>query len=101
MTLTWPLWLILIIPAALMLWLRPLPTRALTLLRAFIVALLILAVCGLSINFPSRSGVVVVVADRSLSMPPGSKERQIEAAKLLHGAMSADDCLAVVSFGQR
>ena len=33
MTLTWPFWLILIIPALVAFWLRPLPSRGLTLLR--------------------------------------------------------------------
>ena len=44
---------------------------------------------------------MVVVADRSLSMPAGSQAQQVEAAELLYRAMSGGDELAVVSFGQR
>ena len=101
MTLSWPFWLILLIPAALLLWLRPLPTRALTVLRAVILGLLLLALCGLSIYLPSRDGTVVVVADRSLSMPAGSQARQMEVVELLQRSMSSGDQLAVVAFGQR
>jgi Mg-chelatase subunit ChlD len=101
MTLTWPFWLILIIPAVLLLWLWPMPSRLLTGLRALTMLLLLMALCGLSLVMPSRRGVVVMVADRSLSMPAGSKERQIEAAALLQRSMSTGDQLAVVSFGQR
>ena len=64
-------------------WLRPLPSRGLTLLRAVTMLLLLLAICGLSVNLPSRSGCVVVVADRSLSMPAGSQAQQVEAAELV------------------
>ena len=101
MTLSWPFWLILIIPALVAFWLRPLPSRGLTLLRAVTVLLLLLAICGLSVNLPSRSGCVVVVADRSLSMPAGSQAQQVEAADLLYRSMGGGDELAVVSFGQR
>ena len=34
MTLSWPFWLILTIPVVVAFWLRPLPSRGLTLLRA-------------------------------------------------------------------
>jgi Mg-chelatase subunit ChlD len=101
MTFSWPFWLILAIPAVVVFWLRPLPSRGLTVLRAVIVLLLLLAICGLSVSLPSRSGCVVVVADRSLSMPVGSSAQQVEAADLLYRSMGGRDDLAVVSFGQR
>src|SRR5690606_126298 len=56
---------------------------------------------GLSILLPSRSGCVVVVADRSRSMPVGSDALQMEAIELLSRAMGPDDELAVISFGER
>ncbi|HVU86491.1 MAG TPA: vWA domain-containing protein [Pirellulales bacterium] len=101
MTFTWPFWLILIIPIVVTFWLRPLRTRGLTILHAITLGLLLLALCGLSIVLPSRNGCIVLVADRSLSMPSGSQDQQAEAAELLYRAMGAGDELAVVSFGQR
>jgi len=101
MSLNWPVWLILILPMFVAFWLRPMSSRALTVLRAVTALLLVLAICGLSINLPSRNGCVVIVADRSLSMPAGSPAQQVEAADLLYRSMAGGDELAVVSFGQR
>ena len=101
MTLSWPFWLILVIPAVVAFWMRPLPSRRADASAPVTVLLLLLAICGLNIKLPSRSGCVVVVADRSLSMPAGSQSQQVEATELLYRSMGADDELAVVSFGQR
>ena len=49
-----------------------------------------------------RAGTVVVVADRSASMPADAAEAQLEAVGLLHDALDpARHRLAVVTFGQR
>ena len=101
MTLSSPFWLILANPTLLAFWWRPPPGRTLTLLHAAVVTLLLLAICDLSVNLPSRSGCVVVVADRSLSMPAESQARQLETIDLLHRAKGRSDELAVVSFGQK
>jgi Mg-chelatase subunit ChlD len=95
-----PIWLFLLIPLGLSLWRWPLPSRLLLGLRCAATALVLLALCGLALRLPSRDGTVVVVADRSLSMPPGSEAAQKEAIDLIQGAMGRDDRLAVVSFGQ-
>jgi Mg-chelatase subunit ChlD len=95
-----PIWLFLLVPLGLSLWLWRLPGRLLLTLRAVALVLIVLALCGMAVRLPSRAGTVVVVADRSLSMPPGSEAAQKEVIDLLHGAMGADDRLAVVSFGQ-
>ncbi|MBN1395834.1 MAG: VWA domain-containing protein [Pirellulales bacterium] len=100
MTFADPFWLVLAIPLALMLWLWPLPSRLLFGLRCAASALLLLALCGLSVLAPVRSGVVALVADRSLSMPPGSEALQKEAADIVHSAMQPGDKLAVVSFAE-
>ncbi|HEX4129814.1 MAG TPA: VWA domain-containing protein [Pirellulales bacterium] len=101
MTFTSPFWLILAVPALVVIWLRPMPSRVLTVLRVVTVLLLLLAICGLCVMLPSRSGCVVMVADRSLSMPPGSEVQEAEAAELLYRSMGPSDELAVVSFGER
>jgi Mg-chelatase subunit ChlD len=100
MTLLHPVWLFLLIPLAVALWLWRLPSRLLFALRLLSLALLLLALCGLAVRLPSRAGTVVVVADRSQSMPAGSDASHKEVIALLEKAMSADDQLGVVAFGQ-
>jgi Mg-chelatase subunit ChlD len=99
-TLLHPVWLFLIIPLAVSLWLWPMPSRLLRVLRFVGLTLLVLAACGLALRLPSRAGTVVVVADRSESMPPGSETQMKEVIDLIQSTMSSEDRLAVVSFGQ-
>ncbi|MBL7132799.1 MAG: VWA domain-containing protein [Phycisphaerae bacterium] len=101
MTLLHPIWLMLLIPAAAAMLLWRMPSRLLTVMRAIVLALLVAAACAPAINLPSRAGTVVVVADRSRSMPPESDAAQKEAINLIQSKMSAKDRLAVVAFGAR
>jgi len=101
MTFSWPFGLILVVPLLLAYWWARIPARALTPLRVLTLLALLLAIGGLSLRLPSRQGCVVVVADRSLSMPDGSLAQQKEIVELLSRTMGPDDELAVVSFGQR
>lgn len=101
MTFTWPVGLILIVPLVLLFWWARIPRRAFTPFRVMTLVLLLLAIGGLSIRLPGRSGCVVVVADRSLSMPPGSDTQQGEIVNLVSRSMGPRDELAVISFGQR
>ena len=88
MTLADPFWLVLAIPLAMSLWLWRLPSRLMLALRCA-------APDGAAAgpvrpersSLPVRSGTVVLVADRSLSMPPGSEALQKEAADIVHSAM--------------
>lgn len=100
MTLADPFWLVLAIPLAMAMWLWPLPSRLMTGLRCAAFVLLLLALCGLSMRLPIRNGTVVLVADRSLSMPSQSAALEREAADLLHSTMPRGDELAVVSFAE-
>jgi len=100
LTILQPIWLFLLIPLVLSVWLWRLPTRLLAALRLLALVLLILALSGLAVRLPSRAGTVVVLADRSLSMPSDSEAAQKLAIDLVGGRMSADDKLAVVSFGR-
>jgi Mg-chelatase subunit ChlD len=99
-TLLYPVWLLLLLPLGVALWAWRLPTRLLLALRLLTVTLVVLAACGLALKLPSRTGTVVVVADRSLSMPPNSEAAMKESIDLVQAAMGPDDQLAVVSFGQ-
>ncbi|MDY0167274.1 MAG: VWA domain-containing protein [Thermoguttaceae bacterium] len=100
MTLADPFWLVLAIPVAMALWLWPLPSRLLLGLRCAATILLLLALCGLGLRLPVRCGTVVMVMDRSLSMPPGSEALQREAADIVHSAMQPGDQVAIVSFAE-
>src|SRR5262245_5306313 len=99
-TLLHPIWLALAIPlaAAWLLWRHS--SRFLRWARLASLLLILLALCGLAVRLPSRNGTIVVVADRSLSMPGNAEAAQKEAIDLIGRAMTSDDRLAVVSFGQ-
>ncbi|VTR95004.1 Uncharacterized protein OS=Phycisphaera mikurensis (strain NBRC 102666 / KCTC 22515 / FYK2301M01) GN=PSMK_25870 PE=4 SV=1: VWA_3: DUF1355: VWA_2 [Gemmata massiliana] len=100
MTLLEPLWLLLAVPLLAALLRYPLPGRLLNALRVVTVLLTVFALAGLALRFPSRAGTVVVVTDRSRSMPAGSDADHKELIDLLHSAMGSSDRLAVVSFGE-
>src|SRR5215468_3902401 len=95
-----PIWLALAIPlaAAWLLWRHS--SRFLRFTRLALLLLILFALCGLAVKLPSRNGTIVVVADRSLSMPQGAEAAEREAIDLIGRAMTSDDRLAVVSFGQ-
>jgi hypothetical protein len=96
-----PVWLLLLIPLGVAWFVWPLASRGLHILRAIILFLVVLALAQLAISLPDRSGTVVVVADRSESMPKHATTAQIEAIELLHRAMRAHDQLGVVAFGRQ
>ena len=99
-TLFQPVWLLLLIPlaAAWLAW--PLPARGLKILRALIFIFVVLALAQLAIKLPDRAGTVVVVADRSESMPQNSDASEKEIIGLLHKSMGPRDQLGVVAFGR-
>ena len=95
-----PYWLPLLVPAFLLFWLTRPPTRTLAWLRASVVLCCVLALALPAWQLSRVSGTVVLVADRSLSMPAESLAREQEIAKLLAQGMGGDDLLAVVAFGE-
>ena len=100
LTLFQPVWLLLLIPlaAAWIAW--PLPERGLKILRAVIFIFVVLALAQLAIKLPDRAGTVIVVADRSESMPQNSDASEKEIISLLHKSMGPRDQLGVVAFGR-
>jgi len=96
-----PVWLLLIVPLAVALFVWPLPNRGLRIMRAVAFALVVLAMACLAVRLPDRAGTVVVVADRSESMPNNAAASQKEIIELLHKAMKPRDLLGVVSFGRQ
>lgn len=77
-----------------------LPGRLMTALRMVVIVLVVLGMSGLKVRLPSRAGMVVMVVDRSRSMPADSEGRLTEAVRLVAGARKSSDALAVVSMGQ-
>ena len=100
MTFLHPIWLLLLIPLIISLCVWKPPSCLLEGLRIAILTLILLAMCGLAVKLPSRTGTVVVVADRSQSMPADSEIKQKEAIDLIQGAMRSDSNLAVVSLAE-
>ncbi|MEO0512538.1 MAG: VWA domain-containing protein [Planctomycetota bacterium] len=100
MTLLSPGWLLLVLPAAFAVWrFRPSGVVLLS-LRAVVALLVVVSMAEPVVEEERLSGTVVVVVDRSLSMPAGSDERHLESIALLDEAASSDDRLAVVAFGR-
>lgn len=95
-----PFWLILLLPAAAC-YLKWRHVSALVNgLSALTFLLLVVALCRPAFEKESRTGTVVVVADRSKSMPRGSAKQHQKTIEIIQSAMSAQDRLAVVSFGR-
>ncbi|MFN7971938.1 MAG: VWA domain-containing protein [Acidobacteriota bacterium] len=94
-----PIWLALAIPLALATGsFRP-PTRWLRALRAAVLACAVLAMTRPVLDLATAGGTVVIVADRSLSMPPGAPRLEREVIDRVRGAARSADRVAVVSFG--
>jgi hypothetical protein len=101
MTLAAPLWLLLMIPLGGIFWWRRPPGRLLQTMGIAAAAMLVLAVCEPGVTLPSRAGILVIVADRSASMPTDALANQKEIVKLLISKMPASGNSAVVSFGRQ
>jgi len=98
MNFTQPIWLLLIIPAALLMWSYPLPNRIMRWLRLMAYLVIIPAIAGLRLKLPGSDGTTVVIADRSASMPHDAEQTQNEIIKIISSEMGARHKLAVISF---
>ena len=101
MILLQPVWLLLAVPLGVFLWFVKPASRWIQILRVLIVLLILPAAAGLSIQLPSRWGTLVVVADRSRSMPSDAVKRQLECIELIQAAQPVASRFAVVSFGEQ
>lgn len=99
MTFTDPLWLLVALPLAAALWLWRPKSIPLTAMRIAILVLIVLALAGLAITLPSRHGVVLAVADRSLSMPKTADAAQTETIRGLESERRGESRVGAVSFG--
>jgi uncharacterized membrane protein/Mg-chelatase subunit ChlD len=95
-----PVWLLLAIPFFVLLWQVKQPSRLMQGLRIFSTVMLVLALCGPAIVLPSRSGMVVIAADRSASMPGDKDTRHEEIIQLVQQKMGRRDSLGILTFGE-
>ena len=95
-----PVWLILFFPLIVSLRVWQLPSRLLLALRFAVLSLILLSMCGFAVKLRMQASTVVVVADRSRSMPLDSESRHKEAIDLIQASKASDSNLAVVSFGR-
>lgn len=93
-----PHWLLLIIPAIWLIFAMSPASRKILVLRIALVLVIVAALAGLQLRMPGRDGVIVAVADRSLSMPANSDLRVNETLALLKKNMPANARLGLVSF---
>ncbi len=96
-----PVWLLVLIPLAVAFLVWPLPARGLRILRAVTFVLVVLALAQFVIRLPDRAGTVIVVVDRSESMPKQAATSEKEIIDLLHKSMGPRDQLGVVAFGRQ
>lgn len=100
MTLVYPQALLLLAPLGLFLWLSARLKGPAMGLRVALVVLLTLALARPEWRLRSAGSDVVVVVDRSRSMPPRSEASAEELVRLLEPQRSTGDRLGVVSFGR-
>ncbi|MBL8861428.1 MAG: VWA domain-containing protein [Planctomycetes bacterium] len=91
--------LCLALPAAFAVWKLRTTDPWTSVLRALLVAALVLALAGPYLRTADRGRDLVLVVDRSRSMPAGSNEVALELARLADAARADGDRLAVVAFG--
>ena len=99
MNILWPAAFLLILPAAVFLFLRPFRSPRVNVLRAGVFLAVILALAGISIEWPDRAGTLVIAVDRSRSMPENAKEESESLLRRLESSRPRDSRLGVVAFG--
>jgi uncharacterized membrane protein len=100
MTFVSPQWLVLALPLALFVWLAARVKGPPTWLRLALVGVLVLALARPELTLRSAGSDVVVVVDRSRSMPSGSQATAEELVHLLEPQRRPGDHLGVISFGR-
>ncbi|MED5374285.1 MAG: VWA domain-containing protein [Myxococcota bacterium] len=93
--------LLLALPAAALWWLTRPPERMGAAVRALLLAAVVLALAGPIVQRPATGRDVVVVVDRSASMPAASQTRAEEIIGLLEGSRGPGDRVAVVRVGEQ
>ena len=93
--------LLVLVPAAIAWWFLRGNVRGTAIVRAIVVVLLVVALAEPWVRTARTGRDLVIVADRSRSMPDGASQAMLETLRLARQARSAGDRIAVVSFGER
>jgi hypothetical protein len=96
-----PAFLVLILPAGWLLWRFPGPSRFSDALRGLAALALILVLAQPYLNLSDEGRSLIVLVDRSLSMPPETEREALDAIRLVEGARLAGDLIGVIGFGGR
>jgi len=99
MTFAQPVWLLCLVPAFVFVRHFRSGTRLFNLLRFLLVLALLLALAQPVLRVENRAGTVVVVVDRSKSMPENVTQQAGEVLDLIRDARPANSNLGIVSFG--
>lgn len=90
---------LLLLPAAFAAWKLRASDRITTALRWTLLAVLVLALTGPYLHTADRGRDLVLVVDRSRSMPSGANDTGLELARLAEAARGDGDRVAIVTFG--
>ncbi|MBN2841742.1 MAG: VWA domain-containing protein, partial [Sedimentisphaerales bacterium] len=99
MSFTDPFWFILLLPAAVLMYYRPLPGKLLNWLRGILLFVLILLMTRPALYLGDIQGTVVAIVDRSASMPDDSAREIVQNIGIMQDNMPAGNSLAVISVG--
>lgn len=100
MTFFEPVWLLLALPLLTVFLLWKAPSRYVLALRVIMLTLLVFALAGAALRLPGRDGMIIVVADRSRSMPPGADKMMEEMIDIIHKSKDDGRRVGVVSFAE-
>ena len=95
-----PVWIILLIPLFLLLYFRRPSSVAVLILRTSVFLLVTTALMQPRIKMLSDKGMVLILADRSLSMPEKSAEKESEIIRIIEKSRPSGLKTAVISFGE-
>ena len=93
-----PLWLLLLLVLGAWLAFRPFGSRTANVLQGLIFLVLALALAGMGIRLPEKRGILMILCDRSRSMPPGSGERMLRTVREINGRRPAGSRFGVLAF---
>ncbi len=98
MNFLYPVAFLLLLPVTVWLYYRPFRSPVLNIIRGVLYALVILILAGPQLKVSDRSGTVMVLVDRSRSMPPNAKIASEEYVRRLAASCPSDSRFGVVSF---
>lgn len=96
-----PEWFLLLVPAAAVWWRTRDPERPTRAVRAIALLLLVAALAAPAVRTAAPGRDLVIVADRSRSMPAGAAASIVETVALAEAERRAGDRVAIVAFGER